>query len=223
MLDNPSRVLTEPTMISGPVGELESIVDIPEATTGSHVAVVCHPHPLQGGTMTNKVVHVLAKSFNSLEIPTVRFNYRGVGKSVGDYAEGIGETADAVAAIDWALSRWPQASLYLSGFSFGGAVAIRAATERSADRLITVAPAVDRVEVPSERLPHCPWLVIQGDQDDVVDPSKVQSWLSAQSFARSPELVMLGGVGHYFHGRLNELKSVVVEWLKKKQGDGVTA
>jgi alpha/beta superfamily hydrolase len=218
MLDSSSRVLTESVAISGPVGELESIVDIPEATAGSHVAVVCHPHPLQGGTMTNKVVHVLAKSFNSLEIPTVRFNYRGVGKSVGGYAEGIGETADAVAAIDWALSRWPQASLYLSGFSFGGAVAIRAATERSVDRLITVAPAVDRVEVPSERLPHCPWLVIQGDQDDVVDPSSVQNWLRAQSFARSPELVMLSGVGHFFHGRLNELKSVVVEWLKK--GDG---
>jgi uncharacterized protein len=198
------------------------MADIPEANAGSHLAVVCHPHPLQGGTMTNKVVHMLAKSFNALEIPTVRFNYRGVGKSAGSYAEGIGETADTLAVIDWALQRWPNSRLFLSGFSFGGAIAIRAATERSADRLITVAPAVDRVEVPGERLPRCPWLIIQGDQDDVVAPASVQSWMRSQTFVTTPELVMLAGVGHFFHGRLNDLKTVVVEWLKA-QSDAPTA
>jgi uncharacterized protein len=168
--------------------------------------------------MTNKVAHMLAKSFNAVGAAALRFNFRGVGHSAGHYAQGIGETEDAVAALDWAQGRWPHARLWISGFSFGGAIAIRAATRRPVERLVTVAPAVDRIEVPTDRLPRCAWLVVQGAADEVVPALAVNQWLSGLPIA--PELVMLPDVGHYFHGKLNELKKEVVEWLKR-QGDEV--
>ncbi len=202
---------SEPLFIKGPVGDLEALIDAPGSTDAAEIAVVCHPHPQHGGTMTNKVAHMLAKSFNAAAIPAVRFNFRGVGKSGGTYADGIGETDDALAVIEWARSRWPSASVSIAGFSFGGAVAIRAAVASEPARLITVAPAVDRVQVPVDRLPRCPWLVIQGDQDEVVAPSAVRNWI--EQLPKAPELALLPGVGHYFHGRLNELKQIVVDWL----------
>lgn len=202
---------SETLFVQGPVGQLETVIDVPESATDARFAVVCHPHPLHCGTMTNKVAHMLAKAFNAAGMPAVRFNFRGVGRSEGAYADGIGETDDALAVIEWARGRWPSASVSLAGFSFGGAVAIRAAAASDPARLITVAPAVDRVHVPADRLPRCPWLVIQGDQDEVVDPNAVRHWI--EQLAKPPELALLSGVGHYFHGRLNELKQVVVDWL----------
>jgi len=211
MSTSPQRPTLETLSISGPVGPLEAIVESPLDTPAENVAVICHPHPMHGGTMTNKVVHMLAKACNDLGLPSVRFNYRGVGKSAGDYDEGRGETQDALAALDWAQQRWPRAGLWLGGFSFGGAVAIRAAAQRNVQRLITVAPAVDRVAVDDVRLPDCPWLIVQGDQDEVVDPAHVQSW--AASIAATPDLVMLPGAGHFFHGRMNDLRAAVLDWV----------
>jgi alpha/beta superfamily hydrolase len=201
--------------IPGPRGELEALIDAPESGAHSQIAVICHPHPLHGGTMTNKVAHMLGKSFNAVGASAVRFNFRGVGRSAGEYAHGIGETEDALAVVDWARIRWPSAQIWIAGFSFGGAVAIRAAAERQVQRLITVAPAVDRVEVSADKLPRCPWLVIQGDADEVVPAASVSSWLD--SIPLSPDLVLLPGVGHYFHGKLNELKHEVVAWLQRQQ------
>jgi len=213
MTDATPRTTSESLKITGPAGELEAIVDAPEGADEARIAVICHPHPLHGGTMTNKVAHMLAKAFNAAGMRAVRFNFRGVGKSEREYAHGIGETDDTFAVMDWASKRWPDAAPVLAGFSFGGAVAIRAASERPVSRLITVAPAVDRVDVPTARLPQSAWLVVQGDQDDVVDPQQVQDWIDALPI--QPELVLLPGVGHYFHGRLNDLKNVVVDWLKR--------
>ena len=165
--------------------------------------------------MTNKVVHTLAKAFNDVGAPAVRFNYRGVGASAGSYDEGNGETQDALAVIDWAAQRWPGAALWLGGFSFGGAVAIRASVARSqapqVARLVTVAPAIRRVSVDSNSLPRCPWLIVQGDRDELVDPADIQQW--AQALPVKPRLSMLAGVEHFFHGRLNDLRTVVVDWL----------
>lgn len=208
-----ARAKSESLFIRGPVGDLEALIDVPESSSVSEFAVVCHPHPLHGGTMTNKVAHMLAKAFNAAGIPAVRFNFRGVGKSGGSYADGIGETDDALAIIEWARGRWPGAAVCLAGFSFGGAVAIRAAAAFEPARLITVAPAVDRVAVPADRLPRCPWLVVQGDQDDVVDPNDVRAWL--EQVPNPPELALLEGAGHFFHGRLNDLKQVIVDWLAR--------
>lgn len=212
MVSTMTRPQTQRLTIDGPVGALESLLDTPESGAAAHVGVVCHPHPLHGGTMTNKVAHMLARSFNEAGAPAVRFNYRGVGASAGAYADGVGETEDALAVIDWASRRWPGARVWLAGFSFGGAVAIRAAAQRDVARLVTVAPAVQRIEVSTSSLPRCPWLLVQGERDELVDAQVVQRW--AASVAALPELRLLPGVDHFFHGRLNELRDIVVEWLR---------
>lgn len=207
---------TQSVSIPGPAGNLEALLDEPAtASSPFAVAVICHPHPLHGGTMTNKVVHVLAKACNDVGAPAVRFNYRGVGASAGTFGEGDGETQDALAVLDWATRRWPGAQLWLGGFSFGGAVAIRAtvAREQSGEvsRLVTVAPAIRRVSVDSTSLPQCPWLIVQGDRDELVEAADIQQW--AQALPVSPRLALLTGVEHFFHGRLNDLRQVVVSWL----------
>jgi len=196
--------------IAGPAGKLQAIVEEPENIVYQHCAVLCHLHPLHGGTMTNKIIHTLARTFNECGVPTVRFNYRGVGESEGSYGEGIGETQDALAVIKWAQQRWNNAPLWLAGVSFGGGVALRVAQRVSTERMIMVAPAVAR-EAPLENLPTCPWLIVQGDADDVVPAELVTRWVA--SMPRQLELVMLPGVGHYFHGKLGELRDVVRNWL----------
>jgi uncharacterized protein len=211
MSANLIRSTTERTTIAGPAGSLEALLEIPAGADGSRVAVICHPHPVYGGTMTNKVVHMLAKAFNERGVPALRFNFRGVGASVGSYDEGEGETQDALAAIDWALQRWPGAALWAAGFSFGGAIAVRAAVARDAQRLVTVAPAVHRFAVSGAELPRCPWLLVQGDRDELVDAGEIQRWVA--TLASPPQLALLAGVDHFFHGRLNELRAVVLDWL----------
>jgi uncharacterized protein len=207
----PSQSVT----ISGPAGNLEALLDTPAAAPANAVGVICHPHPLHGGTMTNKVVHTLAKAFNDVGAPAVRFNYRGVGASAGVYDDGNGETEDALAVLDWAARRWPGAQLWLGGFSFGGAIAIRASVASSHGsrlaRLVTVAPAIRRVSVDSNTPPRCPWLIVQGDRDELVDPADIQRWV--QALPVQPRLSMLSGVEHFFHGRLNDLRTTVVGWL----------
>lgn len=219
MSSTPPRPATQPVLIAGPAGDLEAIIDTPVDTpanaAGTRVAVICHPHPVYGGTMTNKVVHVLAKAFNEAGIVAVRFNFRGVGASAGAYDEGNGETDDAVAVLDWALQRWPGAQAWIGGFSFGGAIAIRAAIAREVQGLVTVAPAIRRVSVEPLRLPRRPWLIVQGDSDELVDAADIQRW--AEALPAPPELVLLHGVEHFFHGRLNELRDVVVDWLRRKE------
>jgi alpha/beta superfamily hydrolase len=206
-----TRPTSQPLMIAGPCGNLEALLDTPAHADGSRVAVICHPHPVYGGTMTNKVVHMLAKAFNECGALAVRFNYRGVGASAGAYDDGNGETDDALAVIDWASHRWPGASLWLGGFSFGGAVAIRAAIARTPAALVTVAPAVRRVSVSTAQLPACPWLLVQGDRDELVDAGDIQRW--ARGLSSPPQLRLLTGVDHFFHGRLNELRDVVTHWV----------
>jgi hypothetical protein len=212
MIANATPTPTQSLTISGPAGNLEALLDAPaSAAAPEAVAVICHPHPLHGGAMTNKVVHVLAKACNEVGVPAVRFNFRGVGASAGAFDDGNGETQDALAALDWAAQRWPGAQLWLGGFSFGGAIAIRAAVARDVTRLVTVAPAIRRVSVDTDSLPKCPWLVVQGDRDELVDAADIQRW--AESLSVPPRVVLLTGVEHFFHGRLSELRQVVVNWL----------
>ncbi|MGH8378595.1 MAG: alpha/beta hydrolase, partial [Gammaproteobacteria bacterium] len=147
---------------AGEAGILEGLMDEP-AMTASAVAVVCHPHPLQQGAMTNKVAYILARAFNDLGAVSLRFNFRGVGKSSGTFDNGIGEIADALAAMDWIGARHPGLTLWLGGFSFGAYIALRVQSKRPVRRLVTVAPAVERFDAASIELPVCPWLLIQGD------------------------------------------------------------
>ena len=197
-------------VIAGPAGRLEALVE-ELAAPARLVAVVCHPHPLFGGTMHNKVVHTLARALRAGGAATVRFNFRGVGASEGTHDGGAGETGDALAAVRFARERWPGLGLVLAGFSFGAVVAIRAAAAAGPLWLITVAPAVDRVELGDAALPECDWLIVQGEADDVVDPAAVRNWQARH--ASRARLRMLPGVGHFFHGRLHELQDCIrAEW-----------
>lgn len=209
----PPRPIAEHVSIAGPAGALEALLETPVQSASQQVAVVCHPHPQHGGTMTNKVVHMLAKACNELGVPAVRFNYRGVGASAGKYDEGVGETDDALAVLDWVRNRWPDAELWLGGFSFGGSVAIRAAMRREVGRLVTVAPAIHRVPVDAGTLPTCPWLLVQGDQDELVNVDEIRQW--AASVSPSPELLVMPGVDHFFHGRMNDLRQEVLQWVRR--------
>lgn len=195
---------------SGTAGMLEGVLDIPSAEARA-VAVVCHPHPLQQGAMTNKVTYILARAFNDLGAVSLRFNFRGVGKSEGKYDSGVGETEDALSAMDWVSAAYPGLPLWLGGFSFGAYVALRAQSERPVKRLVTVAPAVERFDSTSIKLPVCLWLLVQGDADEVVSPQAVKDWVAKLS--HPPSLVVLKGAGHFFHGRLNDLRRMVVDYF----------
>lgn len=205
--------LAERVRIAGPAGEIEALVEMPadRSVASGRFGVVCHPHPLYGGTLDNKVVYTLARAFVELGVPSIRFNFRGVGASAGAYDEGRGETEDALAVIAYGRERWAGASLWLAGFSFGGAVAVRAAALTRPDTLVTVAPGITRVAMQGVGSPACPWLIVQGDADDVIAPGAVREWASRQSPA--PAIRLLPGAGHFFHGRLHELRSVVLEFL----------
>ncbi len=199
-----------PLRIEGPSGAVEAVVEDPGAG-GGHFAVICHPHPLYGGTMDNKVVTSVARALHDCAIPTVRFNFRGVGQSGGTYDNGIGETADAAAVAAWGAVRWPGRSVIVAGFSFGGYVALRLAGQIAADRLIGVAPAILRFDA-TLGAPPCPFTIIQGDADDVVDPQAVIAWAAALS--PPPRLIVLPGVGHFFHGRLHDLRAAVIDAIR---------
>jgi alpha/beta superfamily hydrolase len=209
-------------MLSGPAGALQALIETPVPPLGegdaetSHFGVVCHPHPLAGGTMDNKVVYTVARAFLDCGVPTIRFNFRGVGGSEGEFDAGAGETGDALAVIAHGRARWPRATLWLAGFSFGGGVAIRAAALAECGALVTVAPALSRTAGPAFSWPACPWLIVQGDADDVVDPAEVRS--VAASVTPAPHLRMLAGAGHFFHGRLPELRQTVVQFLHETAG-----
>lgn len=189
----------------GPAGEIEAAIDSAGARP-SAVAVLCHPHPLQQGTMQNKVVTTLSRAFVRLGAVAVRFNFRGVGRSAGVHANGVGEREDALAAVSWARGRWPALPLYLGGFSFGAAVALAVASAAEPRGLVTVAPPIDRL--PADfAAPRCRWLLVQGAADDVVPAAPVVAW--AKALPAPPELVVLDGVGHFFHGRLRALEDAV--------------
>ena len=203
-------------MIPGPAGPLQALIETPLSPDGaalpvSAFAVVCHPHPLFGGTMDNKVVHTVARACGALGAAAIRFNFRGVGTSGGSYDEGRGELADLLAVVAFGRQRWPQAALWLGGFSFGGAVAVLAAQRAQPERLVLVSPGITKIDVTGAAPPACPWLIVQGDADDVVPAPIVLDW--AARLIPAPSIAVLEGAGHFFHGRINELRDTVLGFL----------
>ena len=203
--------VSEKLFIQGPVGRLEAILDTPrnEAVSGS--AVVCHPHPQHGGTMHNKVAHTVARAFQRLGFQALRFNFRGTEASDGVYDEGVGELDDALAAMDWMRARQAAGPMWLAGFSFGAAIAVRAAAESEVDGLVSVAPAVYRFASGLTTQPRCPWLIVQGDEDELVAVDETIEWMN--SLEPGPELLVLPGAEHFFHGRLVELRDAVMSFV----------
>ena len=205
--------------IDGPAGPLEARIEDPApGDVPAAVGVVCHPHPLYGGTMQNKVVHTLARAMQELGVPTVRFNFRGVGDSAGAYDGGVGELDDALAVCAWARRRWNCDALWLAGFSFGSAVALQAAQVVAPRALVTVAPPVGRIIVAPVERPECPWLIVQGDHDELVNVAEVRRW--AAGYVPSPQLAVLEGAEHFFHGRLGELRGAVSGFLSGARAGG---
>jgi uncharacterized protein len=207
----------EKAVIEGPAGPIEAMIERPPGARGDVVAVCCHPHPLYGGTMQNKVVHTLARAAQDQRVATVRFNFRGVGTSAGEHDDGAGESDDAAVVADYAMEATGAARLWSLGFSFGGFVACRLATLRDAALLVTVAPPVRRFDFARLAVPRCPWLVAQGDADELVDHESVIAW--ARTVDPAPEVRILPGAEHFFHGRLTELRSVVGGWLAAKPAE----
>ena len=198
------------TLITGKAGDIEVLITLPEVITESTpVSIISHPHPLYGGSMTNKVVHILAKSFSELNAITVRFNFRGVGKSEGQYDEGIGEAEDLI-LIAKELKQWRlQAPVWLAGFSFGAYVTARAQASIQPEKLLLVAPPVSMYPFDELEDIKIPWVVIQGGQDEVIDASAVKSWVSLRP--NQPEFIWMEDACHFFHGKLNEVKESLLK------------
>lgn len=196
--------------VKGPAGDIECAIDAP-AGTPRGVAVVCHPHPQHGGTLDNKVAQTLARAFVQLGWRSVRFNFRGVGASQGAWDDGVGEVDDALAVI--AAHRDPAVPLMLAGFSFGAYVATQAATRLADDskpqRLVLVGPSTEKQQmaaVPADTL------VIHGESDEVVPLSATLAWARPQNLP----VIVFPGVGHFFHGQLALLKTVIVQELQPR-------
>lgn len=207
----------EALFVPGPAGPLEALLEYPASQPLAGVAVVCHPHPQQYGTMLNKVVHTLARALNELGFATLRFNFRGTGASAGSWDGGKGEAADVAAACDYLGAREPALPLWLAGFSFGAAMAVRVAAGGGTARLITVAPPPWLLGVDAlPELPACPWLLVQGEDDEVVPAADQRRWLAERQAAA--ELVTMAGVGHFFHGRLTALRAVLTSRLATAAG-----
>jgi alpha/beta superfamily hydrolase len=195
-------------LLDGPAGALEVAVDRSEATPLPAVAIICHPLPIEGGTMHNKVVTMLARSLRELGLDTVRFNFRGAGNSEGSFDDGVGETDDLRTVAAWVRVQRPDAALWLAGFSFGAYVSLRMATELQPSMLISIAPPVGRSwDFDTLVPPTCPWLVIQGEADEVVDPQAVFAWID--TMRDPPELVRMPDTGHFFHRKLMDLRGAI--------------
>ena len=208
-----SRPQTEARFIPGPAGRLEALLDRPREEVPYGAAVICHPHPAHGGTMHNKVVHTLSRAFLREGYVTLRFNFRGTEASEGAYDEGRGEFDDALAALDWLREAQPGVPLWIAGFSFGAAIAIRVAVQQPVSGLVSVAPAVRRFAAGLEGQPDCPWLIVQGDVDELVDVQDTIDFVNG--LEPGPELLVLEGVEHFFHGRLVELRDAVIGFVAR--------
>jgi uncharacterized protein len=204
--DFPSQSAT--VLLDGPAGVLEVAVDRTECPPRPAIAVMCHPLPTEGGTMHNKVVTMTVRALRELGLDTVRFNFRGVGASEGGFDDGNGEADDLRAVANWVRAQRPDAALWVAGFSFGAYVALRAAELLQPAFLLTIAPPVRRSwDFNALTLPTCPWLVIQGDADEIVDPQAVSDWIDAMP--RPPQLVRMPDTSHFFHRKLMDLRGAI--------------
>lgn len=195
-------------LLEGPSGALEVAVDPAEAPRLSVVAIVCHPLPTEGGTMHNKVVTMTARALREVGIDTVRFNFRGTGASQGMFDHGDGETEDLLAVARWVRAQRPDADLWLAGFSFGAYVALRAAPVLQPALMLSIAPPVGRSwDFSTLILPTVPWLVVQGEADEIVDPAAVHAWI--QAMPEPPEWIPMPDAGHFFHRKLLDLRGAI--------------
>lgn len=185
------------------IGKIETVIDDPESDRRG-LLLVAHPHPLHGGSLDNKVVTTLAKTANEAGWVTVRPNFRGVGMSEGTFDAGVGETEDLLAIVRFVEKSYPDLPWVLAGFSFGAYVQHRLRQQLDARRLILIAPAVTLYEfdsVPDDTV------IIFGDEDEIIPPAAIRRWATAQNLI----IKIIPGAGHFFHGKLKELKQAFLE------------
>lgn len=208
--------------LRGPAGAIECAVDVPlPEDERPATVIICHPHPLHGGTMHNKVITITERSMRELGLRTVRFNFRGAGESEGEHDDGYGETDDLFAVAEWVRRTRPDDVLWLGGFSFGAYVAFRGALNLDTRQLISIAPAVDRYPFESLAHPECPWLVIQGDEDEVVNIDAVKHWVN--SLKPPPEMIVMQESDHFFHRRLMDLRGLLKNGVREQLPEPVNS
>ncbi len=207
--------------LAGPAGRLEALLNAgsPDAT---HAALVCHPHPLYGGTLHNKVVFHAMKALNSFGFPVLRFNFRGTGLSEGEHANGVGEVEDVRAALDW-LEREFTLPVIFAGFSFGAAVGLRAAySDPRVSALIALGlPAVAVADRKDDRIYDFeflrdstkPKLFVSGSRDQFAPPGKLEALVN--TFADPKKLVRIDAGDHFFEGRLKEMRVAIEDWTRE--------
>jgi alpha/beta superfamily hydrolase len=206
--------------LAGPAGRLEALLNA-GSPTATHAAVVCHPHPLFGGTLHNKVVFHAMKALNSFGFPVLRFNFRGTGLSEGVHANGVGEVEDVRAALDWIETEFALPIVF-AGFSFGAAVGLRAAY--SDDRIpalialgLPAVPIENRVyDYDFLRTSTKPKLFVSGSRDQFAPPGKLEALVD--TFAEPKKLVRIEAADHFFEGRLREMRETIETWIKEITG-----
>jgi uncharacterized protein len=208
--------------LDGPAGRLEALLNA-GADNATHAALVCHPHPLFGGTMHNKVVFHTMKALNSFGFPVLRFNFRGAGLSQGEHDQGNGEAADVRAALDWLDAEY-HLPLLFAGFSFGSAVGLRAACPDARVRAVIgvgtpVVPVAEATEEPRvyalDFLQQCskPKLFVSGARDQFGPRARLEALVG--SLPEPKKLVLIEGADHFFEGRLRELRDAIESWVKE--------
>lgn len=203
-----------PLVLQGKFGPIEASLTVPEQANTSYIALLGHPHSLQGGTMNNKVVTTMARAFKEIGIPSLRFNFRGVGQSAGVYDEGIGESEDMLAIMQLCQQENPALHVLFAGFSFGSYVAYRAAAQANADLLITVAPPVHHYNYREFSPAPKSWVIFQGDLDEVVPLNLVLDFAKESSPAL--KVYRFSETTHFFHGKLLELKAILIEAVQSQ-------
>jgi len=204
--------------LQGPVGRLEAVLWTPRAASRPHIsALVCHPHPLFGGTLHNKVVYQTAKALDGLGIPVLRFNFRGTGLSEGKHDRGNGELDDVRAALDFLAAEFSGRALLLAGFSFGCWVGLRVGCEDArVPRLIGIGAPVNSSDFSYLQRCEKPKLFVQGSNDQYGDVNKVRTMVS--ELPGENELVVVDEADHFFTGRIEELGRAIIEWLAPQEG-----
>jgi len=196
-------------LLPGPAGALEVAVEHPAPGDPQRplVAVICHPLPTGGGSMHNKVVTMLARSLRELGAVAVRFNFRGVGLSQGEFDNGDGEREDLRTVFEWVRAHRPGHALWLAGFSFGAYVSLAMHAQLRPELLISIAPPAGRWDFAAIPAPAMPWVVVQGEDDEIVDAQAVYTWLDALD--TPVELVRMPGTGHFFHRKMMDLRGAI--------------
>lgn len=204
--------------LAGPTGKLEAILWSPSDGSPPMAALVCHPHPLFGGTMHNKVVYQAAKSLDALGLPVLRFNFRGTALSEGKHDRGEGERGDVRAALDFLTAEYPNVPLLLTGFSFGCWVGLRVGCEDArVTRLIGLGAPVNSADF--SYLAHCakPKLFVHGANDQFGDPAKLRSMVAA--LPGENKVVVVEDADHFFVGKLDQVDAAITNWMRQRISD----